>query len=327
MTYRVALIGAGSIAERHAEAIPETGRLKLVGVADLRPERAAELAERHDARPYTDYKEMIKKEKPDIAVITLPHFLHKEAVIHCAGQGCHMLLEKPMALNARECDEMIEAVRRSRVKVLVGHTQHYIAENRKAKQLIESGALGRLVMVNDKRHVHYYRDTRPGWFFEKAKAGGGILTNLGSHSIDKIQWLTGSKISKVRAALSHFGPKGDVEGSGLVFMETDGGVPATIAQSGYGGVPQDETEFIFTDGMLKLMTGQSLWVSDGGKYVEVPVEREDKPFVLQFRDLIDCIESGKEPECGMAYARTVVAAIDAVYLSHELGKEVVVERN
>ncbi|PYI57224.1 Gfo/Idh/MocA family protein [Paenibacillus flagellatus] len=322
MGYKVALVGGGGIAVSHLEALRRMEELDAVAVADISKERAESVAGRFGIAAYTDYRDMIEREKPDIAVVTLPHFLHKEASIHAAEAGCHLLLEKPMALDARECDAIIAAVRRAGVRLMVGHTQHYIAHNRAAKRIVEEGRYGKLVMINDVRHVNYYADTRPGWFFEKAKAGGGIFMNLGSHSVDKLQWLTGSRVEQVKAAVSHYGAKGDIEGSGLAWLRLANGVPATISQSGYpGGVSRNETELVFTGGMVKLMTGQGLWASEGGAYVEIPVEQEELPFVLQFRDLVRYIEEGVEPSSSMDYSRSVVAVVEAMYRSHETGTE------
>ncbi|QHW34001.1 Gfo/Idh/MocA family oxidoreductase [Paenibacillus rhizovicinus] len=316
MRHRVVIIGAGNIAVSHLEALRKMTRLEAVAVADVQEQRASKLADEYGIHAYADYRAMIEQEKPDVAVITLPHFLHKEAAVWCAEAGCHILLEKPMALNAAECDEIIAAVKASQVRLLVGHTQHYLPENRKAAQLIRQGDLGELLMINDTRHMHYYRDSRPDWFLEQAKAGGGILTNLGSHSLDKIQWFGGAPIAKVRASVSYFGPRGDVEGSGLVYLENENGLPATISQSGYAVVPRNETELVFTKGMLKVLSGQSLWISEGETYVQVPVEDQTDPFILQFEDLIDHIETGKPLACSMEYSRSIVAAVDAIYASH-----------
>ncbi|GAA3402071.1 Gfo/Idh/MocA family protein [Paenibacillus hodogayensis] len=321
MSYKVALIGAGGITVSHLEALSLMDELQGVAIADISQERAEAAGAQYGLTAYTDYRLMIEREKPDIAVVTLPHFLHKEATLFAAERGCHVMLEKPMALNAAECDEIIEAVGRAGVRLMVGHTQHYIEQNRTAKAIIEEGRLGRLVMINDVRHVPYYRDTRPAWFFEKAKAGGGIFMNLGSHSIDKIQWLTGSRVAQVKAEVSHYGTKGDIEGSGIAWLRTESGITATISQSGYTVVPRNETELIFTGGMLKLLTGQSLWISEDGQYVEVPVKSEEPSFVLQFRDLLRYIEEGVEPSSSMTYSRSVVAAVEAMYRSSETGAE------
>jgi len=322
--YRVAVIGAGEIAKFHLQAMTEIKQLQAVAIADVVLDRAIVAGNWFQIAAYADYKEMVQREQPDIVVITLPHYLHREAAAWSAEQGCHILLEKPMALNAWECEEIIQAVRRSQVALMIGHTQHYKPENRKAKELIAQGSLGELVMINDTRHVHYFREDRPSWFLEKAKAGGGIMMNLGVHSVDKIQWLTGSGIERVKASLSYFGDKGDIEGSGLVYLETSTGVAATISQSGYRGVPRDETELIFTSGMLKIVSGKGVWLSDGGEYRRVELEEKTNPFTLQFIDLLEAIETGVEPDCSGEYAKSVVSVIEAIYLSHQLGTELAV---
>ncbi|MDG0790560.1 hypothetical protein OMP38_06615 [Cohnella ginsengisoli] len=146
--------------------------------------------------------------------------------------------------------------------------------------------------------------------------------NLGSHAIDKIQWLTDSKIAQVKASVSHYGAKGDIEGSVTAFVKTDQGVPCTISQSGYGGVRRDETEIIFTHGMLKLRTGAGLWISQDGEYRPVETTQAEPPFVLQYRDLLDCIQRDAVPECSGDYSKSVIAAVQAMYASHRIGQEI-----
>lgn len=304
-------------------------RLKPVAVADIRIDRAKLLSGASGMTAYADYREMVLREKPDIVVITLPHDLHKEAAVFCVEAGCHVLLEKPMALNAKQCDDIIQAVRRSGVRLMVGHTQHFLAENIVAKKLIEDQTqrLGQLVMMNDTRHTAYYTAERPAWFLDKQRSGGGILFNLGSHSVDRLMWLGNAKIVKVRALLSYYGPAGDVEGSGVVFLENEAGVPSTISQSGYGGVPRNELELIFTEAMVKVIPGQGVWISRNGAYEQIPVPREAAPFVLQFRELLASMEEEREPACSMNYSRDVIAVLEGIYRSHELKSEVDISRH
>jgi len=324
---KVAVLGAGAIANQHFDAIRATAGLTACSVADIDSDRASELALRYGIKSYCDYREMIERERPDVAVIALPHFLHRETAVFAAEHGCHLMLEKPMALSVSECEEIIRAGRKADIRILVGHTQHYIAENIQAKSIIRSGELGKLVMIQDVRHTNYFHESRPGWFLEKEKSGGGILANLGTHSIDKIQWLTDRKVSKLSASVSYHGSRGNVEGSGLIYMELDNGVPATIVQSGYVGVPRNETEIIFTGGMLKLMTGESLWVSLGGRYEKLEVSGADaNPFERQYADLLEAIESRCETSCPTAYARDVIAVLEAAYRSAETGSEQILLR-
>ncbi|MFD0712591.1 Gfo/Idh/MocA family protein [Paenibacillus sp. GCM10027626] len=322
--YRVAVIGAGIISGSHLAALATMEQCQAAAVADLDPGKAQVMAETYGIPAYTDYKQMIQEVKPDIAVITLPHFLHLEAAVYCAQQGCHLLLEKPMALNTQQCDEIIAAASKHNVRLMVAHTQHYLPVNLQAKKLLARHNLGELVMIQEVRHKYYFNAERPQWFLEKDKSGGGIIMNLGSHSVDKIQWLTGAAVTKVKAGLSFHGGRGDVEGSGLIYMETSLGVPVTICQSGYPGAAREETEFIFTGGMIKLQTGKGLWISENDRYREVEVEAYDAPQVLQFKELIAAIDEQREPECGGVYAREIINVIESIYKSHELGSEVAV---
>ncbi|MBA2941233.1 Gfo/Idh/MocA family oxidoreductase [Paenibacillus sp. CGMCC 1.16610] len=322
---KLAVLGAGAIGVKHLEAASEIDGLEPVAIVEINETLAVETAKKYGVRAYTDYQEMLQKEKPDIAVIALPHFLHKEVSIRCAEHGSHILLEKPMALNTVECDEIIAAAERNEVKLMVGHTQHYFPENIEVRRIIESGELGKLVMINDTRNVNYYRADRPGWFFEKSKAGGGIMTNLGAHSIDKIQWMTQSMVTKVKASVSFHEERGDVEGSGIIFMETSSGVPAVITQSGYLGVSRNETEFMFTKGMLKLETGKGLSISRNGLYEPVMLKQAKQPLVQQLLDFMDAITNDKWLDCSGAYSKTVVSVIESIYASSETGTEQIVK--
>ncbi|MFD0698089.1 Gfo/Idh/MocA family protein [Paenibacillus sp. GCM10027628] len=324
---RVAVLGAGIIANQHFDAIRATRGFAACAVADVNMEKASEIAGLYGIKAYNDYREMIEQERPDVAVIALPHYLHKEAAVFAARHGCHLMLEKPMALSVAECDEIIQAGIQADIRILVGHTQHYIAENIQAKRIIRSGELGKLVMIHDVRHTNYFQDSRPQWFLEKEKSGGGILANLGTHSIDKIQWLTESAVRKLSASVSYYGSRGNVEGSGMIYLELEAGIPATIVQSGYLGAARNETEIIFTKGMLKLVTGESLWTSRGGRYEKLEILNSAHPFDLQYADLLTAIRNNVETSCSPVYARSVIAALEAAYRSAETGLEMTLDGN
>ncbi|MNH91178.1 putative 4,5-dihydroxyphthalate dehydrogenase [compost metagenome] len=318
---KVVVIGGGAIGARHLEALQSIDGLTACAVVEFNPIRGRELADRFGIRAYVLEDDMYKQEQPDLVIIALPHHLHKVAAVRAADQGCHMLLEKPMALSVQECDEIIAAAARRGVLLMVGHTQQYLPENRKAREIIAGGELGELIMIHDVRHVDYFRPERPEWFFVKEASGGGIIANLGSHSIDKIQWLSGSPITKVKASLSFHGNRGNVEGSGMLFLETASGVPASITQSGYPGAARSETELIFTKGMLKIETGVGVFVARNGKYEIVSSEPAAEPLVLQLQELLQSIREGKDPECSGGYSRSVVAVLESAYLSYETGVE------
>lgn len=319
--YRVAVLGAGAIASHHLDAVLAAEGFEACAVADVDMSRGGEMADRYGISAYTDYRELIERERPDVAAIALPHYLHMEAAVFAAERGCHLMLEKPMALSVSECDLIIGAARAADIRILIGHTQHYMAQNLLAKQLVQSGEIGQVVMIQDVRHANYFQSSRPDWFLERSKSGGGILANLGTHSFDKIQWLTESSIRKVSANVSHYGSRGDVEGSGMVYLQLENGVTATVTQSGYLGAARNETEIIGTKGMLKLRTGDSLWISHGGEYKELEVPRAASPFELQYAELLSAIQSPDNSFDSALYGRGILAVLEAVYRSAETGLE------
>jgi predicted dehydrogenase len=322
--YKAAVIGAGIIAKVHMNTLNDNEKTSLVAVADIDAVRAGELAVLYGARPYDDYRRMVLEERPDIVIITLPHFLHKEAAIWCAEQGCHVLLEKPMAMDASECADINAAGYRCGVVISVGYMQHYFPAIVRAKQIIESGQLGRLIMINDRRHHFYFNAERPAWFLDRDRSGGGIVCNIGSHSIDKIQWLTGSAVTKVKAQMTYYGERGNVEGSGLLYMQTATGVPATVSLCGYRNVPVNETELLFTGGQLKLGGANSLWIGgDGRGYepIDLDADKAPDPFAKQWNDVLHAVENGSVPVISGTYGESVAAVVDAAYLSHETGTE------
>lgn len=325
--YRAVVIGAGKIASIHMQTLHENGRTELAAVADIDRSKAQQFASAYGIPSYTDYKVMVKTERPDVAIITLPHFLHKEAAVWCASEGCHVLVEKPMAMNVQECVEMNEAARACGITLAVGHMQHYYPVNRKAKEIIESGRLGKLVMIIDRRWSHYFTDDRPSWFLNKAQSGGGIVINIGSHSVDKLQWLTGSRVATVKASLTYFGDRGDVEGSANLHLQTASGVAASISLCGYHNVMMNETELLFTDGQLKLEGSHKLWIGDKDRkaYELVDTDRTPGAFAAQWDDLLDAIGHGYEPGISGTYGQSVASVVAAVYRSHETGTEQIVE--
>ena len=122
---KIAVIGTGIIGLSHLEAIVATDVFELCAVCDINEEKAKECAEKYQVPYFTDYKEIPEKTDADAVIINLPHFLHCECSIFFLEKGLHVLVEKPMANSAEECDRMIAAAKKSGKALLVGHVQRY----------------------------------------------------------------------------------------------------------------------------------------------------------------------------------------------------------
>jgi predicted dehydrogenase len=322
---RLAIIGAGIISQAHLKAAVEMPEIELTAIAEISKEKAEATAEEYGMRWYTDYIEMMDAEKPDAVIIALPHFLHKPASLEAAKRGIHILLEKPMANNVDECNEIMSAAKNAGIKLMIGHIVHFADTNIKIKEIIKSRIFGELVMISDTRFNNYFRPERPRWFLEKKLSGGGMVMNLGAHSIDAIQWITGSKVKSVTAKVTHLKEGIDIEGSGQLFLELENGVTAAINLNGYTTINKDEKEYMFENGIVKV-ANDKLFIAPYGKkeYEEIDVARnKHKDMITQLQEFYSCIFENRESSIPGEYGRSVISAIEAAYESSATGKKVV----
>jgi predicted dehydrogenase len=204
---RVGIIGAGMIAHRaHAEAFQAVPGAEVVAVADVDEPRAREFAEKYGIpRVFTDYEEMLERAGVDAVSVPLPVFLHAPATIAALKAGKHVLCEKPMARSSAEAQAMVDAARASGKKLAVYWRHRFGAQAKKAKQLIDSGELGRVYYVRTVglrwrgRPAFDARMTRFGkWFGSLEQAGGGPLMDIGGYALDLVMGLLG--FPQVRSA-------------------------------------------------------------------------------------------------------------------------------
>jgi predicted dehydrogenase len=186
------IIGAGSAAGLHTEAVARAG-LRVAGVCDVQEERAKAMAAKHPGAAVTGSAEALL-ERPEIeaVVVATPNFLHKDLAVAAMRAGKDVLLEKPMAVSARQCDEII-AVRQETGRLLqLGFVCRYAPSSVAARGLVDAGRLGR---VYHAKASLYRRRGIPGlgrWFTTRSQSGGGVLMDLGVHLIDIVLHLTGS---------------------------------------------------------------------------------------------------------------------------------------
>ena len=309
----VAVIGAGVNSLRHLQAIDSNPKTKLCAVADIISEKAYAAAAPYGAVHYTDYLKMLNAEQPDAVIVNLPHYLHESCAISCAQHGAHVLLEKPMSISAESCHRICKAFQQAGRLLQIGHVQRYMRENRAAKALIDSGTLGEIVFVEDTRVTNYFTAARPRWFFQKAQAGGGISLNFGAHSLDKLCYLTDSKIDSLVGHCTYACADADVDGSAQMYVKMRNGVSATISLCGYTVTPRNETMIYLTRGALRLRTGQDLWISLNGKDERLSTDEYPDPFAAQWDDFIESISLGKQIACTGDYGMHIVEKISSVW--------------
>lgn len=310
---RIGIVGAGIIGKTHKNAIKENNQCCMVAVCDVVREKAEELAMETEAKVYTDYKEMAAEVEMDAVILNLPHYLHKEVTIYFLERKIPVLVEKPMALNVRECDEMIAAAKANDTLLAVGHVYRYTGFYRKVKEIIEQGTLGKLCLVTEIRNSDYFAPWRPKWFLEKEKSGGGIVMNFGAHSIDKLLYTTGATVVDIKANGSNMLNDANVEATAQVLLKLSNGASAALTYSGCKQAYLDEHAFYFTNGCIKWMNG-GVWISkDSGDYEKVDVSYEKTKLGAQLEEFIKYLDGEESEIVTPEYGREVIRVIEEVF--------------
>ncbi len=311
---KLGIIGAGIACKLHARALHKINDIKVQAIADIVLGKAMFYAVQFGAKAYDDYRKMVLNEDLDAVIINLPHRLHREATIFCAQRGVHILVEKPMGVSVEDCQAMIEAARKNNVKLMVGHVERFSLPYIKLKQMVQSGELGELVSIVDTRTMYYFRPERPRWFLDEEMSGGGMFINLGVHSIDRIMWITDSKVKKVVSRIGFHEPGFNVEGNVQAFLELENGVTAVITCVGYKVPILNETICYFTKGVARY-SGEGFFVSKGGQpyiQVDIPRDRYDE-FQVQINEFANSIITGAPVPIPGEYGMEIIRVVESVY--------------
>jgi predicted dehydrogenase len=192
MTLRYGLIGAGVVAPLHLHGIAALDDAELVGISALHHDAADKLAREADCPSFADHRDLLAL-APDVVVVCTPHPSHPDLTIEALEAGAHVLVEKPLAVEARAADEMIRAADRAGRLLGVCFQQRFRPVIVAAHGLIASGELGDLLRVSVidplYRPWSYYRAA--GWRGTWEGEGGGVLMNQAPHTLDLICHLAG----------------------------------------------------------------------------------------------------------------------------------------
>lgn len=194
----VAIIGAGRAGRIHAvnfrKSVPYA---RLEAVVDPNRAVAEEAAKELGIdKVYADYREALADDRIHAVVVVTPTAYHREIVVAAARAGKHVLCEKPMAMDERECDEMIAACAQAGVKLQLAFMRRFDESFREAKRVIDEGAIGEVVLV---KSLTRGPSTPQPWMYDLKKSNGP-LAEVSSHDIDALRWFAGSEITELYAA-------------------------------------------------------------------------------------------------------------------------------
>ncbi len=188
---RIGVIGLG-VGRLHLGQYKAHPAVELAAAADLDEKRLTRaVAEFGVARGYASGEEMLEKEALDVVSVCTPNKLHKPLTIAALRRGCHVLCEKPMAINAAQACEMLEAARAADRRLMINFSYRFNDQSYALKRQVESGVLGEIYFGRSLWHRRRGLPGFGGWFGIKECSGGGALIDLGVHRLDLALWLMG----------------------------------------------------------------------------------------------------------------------------------------
>ncbi len=190
---RYAIIGAGAGVFNMHRAALQLPEIDLVALSDINPTIGQQRAVELDCAFYSDHHQLLTEIQPDVAVIMAPHPLHARLAIDSLEAGCHVLVEKPMAIQVAEADAMIETAQQQQRLLGVVYQQRFRPEIRQAHDMLHAGRLGHIQHIAMSavwtRTASYYKSA--GWRGTWIGEGGGVLMNQAPHQLDLLCHLVG----------------------------------------------------------------------------------------------------------------------------------------
>ncbi|MDD3334037.1 MAG: Gfo/Idh/MocA family oxidoreductase [Eubacteriales bacterium] len=338
---RYALLGCGRIAPNHvAAAMNNKESLDFCAVCDILPERmetvlaAVPEAQRGSIRRYTDYHEMLAKERPQLTAIAVESGKHAAVGMDCIAAGSSLIIEKPISLSMDDARGLIAAARKAGVKLCACHQNRFNKSIQKIRSAVEEKRFGR--MLHGAAHVRWNRGqeyyTQAPWRGTWAQDGGALM-NQCIHNIDLLRWMMGDDVTEVMAYTDNLNHAFiEAEDLGLAIVRFGSGAYGLV-EGTTNVYPHnlEETLYLFgSDGTVKA-GGKSVnkieeWdFRDGrGDPATIKMEfAENPPNVYGFghtplyADVIDAILNDREPyvngEAGLRALELVLAIYQSAY--------------
>jgi predicted dehydrogenase len=336
----IGIIGSQFIADIHATALRHVRGAKAVAVASPTRDHVESFAHKHKIpQCFTDYRDLLALPEVDVVLLCLPNYLHCEATVAAAKAGKHVICEKPLCMNLREADTMIEACRAANVHLFYAEELLFTPKYVRAKELADEGALGEIYLVKQsEKHFGPHAD----WFWDVDRSGGGVLFDMGCHGIEFARWVLGRR--PIRSVYAHCGTyvhaeKTRGEDNAILILEFDGGSTALIEESwAHQGGMDDRAEIHGSQGVvyadLHHGSGLETYSEVGYGYaVEKAATTQGWTFTVyeeiwnygfpqELQHFVDCIRDGTTPLVTGDDGKAVLEVLFAAYASAASGARV-----
>lgn len=331
---KYALIGCGRISPNHIEAA-KNNNLEIVAICDLISEMMQEKSDKfslNSVNKYEDYKEMLIKEKPELVAIATESGNHAKIALDCIESGCHVIIEKPIALSIADADAIIKAGKEKGVIVCANHQNRFNKSVQYMRKAMEEGRFGRL--LHGAAHIRWNRGKN---YYEQApwrgtwENDGGCLMNQCIHNIDLLRWMMGDDVDEVMAytdRLTH--SYIEAEDIGLALVKFKNGSYGII-EGTTNVYPKnlEETLYIFGEKGTAKAAGVSDNIIEEWNFQDgldnpdevKAVYGENPPNVYGYghtplyEDVIDAIKTGRDPYIDGEAGKRALELVLAIYKS------------
>jgi predicted dehydrogenase len=343
---RVALIGIGSWSGVIANAAKRSQKIDLVTCFTRNPEKRREFSDTYECSQEKSFENVLERDDIDGILLTTPNAIHAEHAVLAAQHGKHVFVDKPIANTMTDGKKMVEACREAGVVLMVGHDMRRLAGNRKTKELIDRGAIGKPVMVEANFcHSLGFELTPEKWRWRGDDSGcpAGALMTMGVHHADTVNYFFGP----VKSAFAYFSKlciEADVDDVNTMIFQFESGMlgylgcnyvsPKANWIHVYGteanlsctvSLPQVSfEEYLNIWPVVDRYTQLSLFEKGKDGPQDIPLTQGD-PILEEIDEFGHCIQTGSRPETDGEGALTALALIRAAIESTQTGKPVEID--
>jgi predicted dehydrogenase len=349
---RIGIIGTGSISQMHMAGYLAQDNVEVTAVCDIDADRLETYVNQyHVGNRYTDYEEMLRQEDLDGVSICTWNNSHAPIAIAALQAGKNVLCEKPMAMNAKDAEEMQATAEKSGKLLMIGFVKRFAVETDICQDFIDKGHLGDIYYA---KASYLRRCGNPGgWFADKKRSGGGPLIDLGVHVIDQVRYLMGKPKAVSAMAVTYnkigmryevkgverykaadYGSYCDVEDMASAIIRFDNGASLAVEASFSLNIKEDtgNLELFGTKAGARLEPRFEIYSQIEDYIVDIAprYHKSENVFKNLFKretnHFIDCITNGTPCISPAQDGVELMKILDAAYASAKAGKEVVINR-
>src|SRR4051794_20457836 len=326
---RVAIMGLGSYGTRVADAMMDCKKAKLVGVISGTPSKISDWQKKYNIpeKNCYNYETFDKlKNNPDIDAVYVitPNALHKDQVIRVAKAGKHVICEKPMSINAKEGQEMVDACKKANVKLLVGYRMHFEPKTLEVIRMRNNGEFGKILFFQGQCGFKIGDPTQ--WRLNKQLAGGGSMMDIGIYAINGARYMTGEEPVWVTAQETKTDPVKFKEGVDET-IQFQFGFPSGAVASCLSTYAMNNLDRFFLDcenGFAELYPSTGYGPIKGRTNKGELTQPHKTHQTVQMDEMAGIILEGKQPPVPVDGEEALkdLKIIDAIYQAVKTGKKV-----